>query len=249
MKEINFKNLMKSKLFVGGVSAVLVIIITVTAVLLIPNNTPSTTPDTSSGTSDVTVNAPDINVPEPNSTTAPTDTESNKPGETDIDDISVDVGGNDNDKGDVNSGSNTSGKTPAESGAAPVITSRPKEESNIIIGGDEPGQSAYKCGSSKHHCEGPETHAYILNLELEGCQNCGSHSCPSFYGTDEWGNGGYFPKLCQKYSEISDPLHYCQECGKKVGDGSNGTCAVFVNAFNCPLCGEHVEAGTCHTCK
>lgn len=246
MKEINFKNLMKNKLFVGGVSAVLVIIITVTVVLLIPNNTPLNTPDTSSGTSDVTVNAPDINVPESNSTTAPSDTESNKSGETGIDDISVDVGGNSDGNGGVNSGSKTAGKTPAESGAAPVITSKPEEESNIIIGGDEPKQTAYSCGTANHHCINAENHAYIQNLELEGCPYCGSHSCKSFYYVSPAGIPICNPSLCPKYSEKSDPIKYCSKCGREMWSINNPTgCFSYLQKTECE-CGQIVEGNTCH---
>lgn len=116
-----------------------------------------------------------------------------------------------------------------------------------IGGGDKP--TKYSCGSPKHHCDSPETHAYILNLESKGCPYCGSHSCPSFYGVDKWGNAGYFPKLCPKYDIKKDPVYYCQTCGRKTGDGKNGTCVQFVNDCNCPNCGKFVKARTCHTCK
>lgn len=118
----------------------------------------------------------------------------------------------------------------------------------IQIGGGET-ETKYNCGCANHHCDSPETHAFILNLELQGCPYCGSHSCPSFYGVDEWGNAGYFPKVCPKYDITKDPVFYCQICGKKCGDGTNGTCVRFVTSCYCPNCGEYVEAGTCHTCK
>ena len=43
--------------------------------------------------------------------------------------------------------------------------------------------------------------------------------------------------------------NYCQKCGKACGDGTNGTCVQFVSACHCPICGEHVDRRTCHTCK
>lgn len=139
---------------------------------------------------------------------------------------------------------------------APVekpVTPKPSSDSNensgdsIINGGEQ--ATAYKCGTKGHHCEGPETHAYILNLERNGCEYCGSHSCPSFYATDEWGNACYTPSKCPKYNIKNDPSYYCQTCKKKCGDGRNGTCVQFVNSDSCPNCGQWVEAGKCHTCK
>lgn len=111
------------------------------------------------------------------------------------------------------------------------------------------GNTTYSCGTDGHHCDGPETHAYIMNLELKGCSHCGSHNCPSFYAVDEWGNTCYDPSQCPKYDVHEDPVHYCQECGKACGDGRNGTCVQFVSACHCPNCGEHVDSRDCHTCK
>lgn len=142
-----------------------------------------------------------------------------------------------------------------ETAARPVTSAQPRETESpapestggITIGGTQ--SEPYSCGVAGHHCEGPETHAYISNLELEGCKYCGSHSCASFYAQDEWGNACCTPSKCPAYDVHNDPVYYCQECGMKCGDGSNGTCVQFVNADNCPGCGEYVEAWTCHTCK
>ena len=128
----------------------------------------------------------------------------------------------------------------------PVEEDDDDEEGGICIGG---GTVPYDCGTEGHHCDGPETHAYILNLELKGCKYCGSHSCPSFYAVDEWGNTCYTPSKCPAYDVHDDPVHYCQKCGKACGDGTNGTCVQYVNACDCPSCGEHVGSWTCHTCK
>jgi len=244
----NFRNLMKNKIFIGCVSAVLVVIIAITAVMLIPNKTDINTSETTSDTSDVTVSTPDITISGPNNTATSSDPETSNALETGVGDISVDVGGNGTNNTNSGGDSNTS-KTPAESGAAPVVTSKPEEESNIVIGGDEPEQSSYSCGMANHHCINAENHVYILNLELEGCPYCGSHSCVSFYYVSPAGIPMCNPSLCPKYNEKSDPIKYCQECGKKNGDGTNGTCVQFINACNCPNCGEYVEARTCHTCK
>lgn len=144
--------------------------------------------------------------------------------------------------------------TKAESEVKPIspVESDPPKDSEspgdvTIGGGDTP--KPYSCGVSGHHCDGPETHAYILNLELRGCEHCGSHSCPSFYATDEWGYTCYTPSKCPKYDIKKDPVYYCEDCGKKCGDGSGGSCVQFVNAAYCPHCGRWVESWTCHTCK
>ena len=144
--------------------------------------------------------------------------------------------------------SGTQGK--AGQTAAPVTEKTPKDDGNgggISIGGGQ--TEKYDCGTPGHHCDGPETHAYVLNLELEGCPYCGKSDCPSFYAVDQWGNTCYTPSKCPKYDVHKDPVYYCQDCGRKCGDGSNGTCVQFVNACNCPNCGKWVEAWTCHTCN
>ena len=111
------------------------------------------------------------------------------------------------------------------------------------------GNTTYSCGTDGHHCDGPETHAYIMNLELKGCSHCGSNNCPSFYAVDEWGNTCYDPSQCPQYDVHNDPVHYCQKCGKACGDGTNGTCVQFVSVCHCPNCGEPVDRRTCHSCK
>lgn len=123
------------------------------------------------------------------------------------------------------------------------------ENKGVVIGNAPETTAAYSCGASGHHCDGPETHAFISNLELEGCPYCGSHSCPSFYKTDSWGHTCYTPSACPSYNKTSDSAAYCQNCHKISGDGSNGTCATFNVDINCPLCGEFVKAWECHTCK
>ncbi len=146
----------------------------------------------------------------------------------------------------------TTSHEPAKDPVKPVTEKTPDDDgdgtpnSEITIG-DQP--EPYNCGTPGHHCDGPETHAYILNLECEGCPYCHKSDCPSFYATDEWGNTCYTPSKCPKYDVHLDPVYYCQTCGKKCGDGSHGTCVQFVTACNCPNCGKHVEAWTCHTCE
>ena len=135
--------------------------------------------------------------------------------------------------------------------AKAVVPGRPEDSPDntrgIVIDGGE--AEKYDCGTAGHHCDGPETHAYIQNLELEGCPYCGKHDCKSFYAVDEWGNTCYTPSKCPKYDAHKDPACYCQTCGKKCGDGTNGTCVQFVNACLCPNCGERVGSFSCHSCK
>lgn len=125
----------------------------------------------------------------------------------------------------------------------------PEENNNgggiQIDGGDNP--SKYDCGSQNHHCANPDTHAYILNLEQEGCPYCGSHSCASFYAVDEWGNTCYTPSKCPQYDKTKDAAEYCQVCGRKNGNGDNNSCQKWIIDFTCPICGELVKANKCHT--
>ena len=124
-----------------------------------------------------------------------------------------------------------------------------KHESGGIVIGDPTPTQTYSCGVAGHHCTGPETHSYICELERKGCEYCGSHSCPSFYAVDEWGQGCYTPSKCPKYDIHADPVWYCQTCHKLCGDGRNGTCVQFVIDCTCANCGEQVKARTCHYCK
>lgn len=149
------------------------------------------------------------------------------------------------------SGNSSTGKTNAQTPAKPVKPSAPKgtsqgNKTEIIDNGNDPAK-VYNCGSKGHHCDGKETHDFIVSLEQKGCPYCGSHSCKSFYTFDEWGNACYDPTKCESYSAKQDPCEYCQECGKKIGDGSGSTCVRFTVDMNCPVCGKKVAARTCHT--
>ena len=147
---------------------------------------------------------------------------------------------------DTDSGPREKAKENAKPQQAVAVTAPPETEAPKPAV-TEPAETAkYSCGTPGHRCDSPETHAFVQNLELEGCPYCGSHSCPSFYGVDQWGNGGFFPELCPQYKAANDAAKYCQTCGRPLGDGSHGTCVQFVNACNCPDCGEWVEAWTCH---
>lgn len=132
---------------------------------------------------------------------------------------------------------------------------KPSQPSGIVQGTDNSGiidngndsVKEYSCGGKGHHCDSKETHEFIVSLEKKGCPYCESHSCKSFYTYDEWGNACYDPTKCESYSAKEDPCEYCQECGKKVGDGSGNTCVRFTVDINCPDCGKRVTAKTCHS--
>ena len=151
----------------------------------------------------------------------------------------------------VKTDESTADSTPVaqpETQKTPETDSSETESPTIVIGGGDTTEK-YSCGVANHHCEGPETHAYISNLELEGCPYCGSHSCVSFYGTDAWGNAQYTPSLCPQYGVTKDPLNYCQICGKPTGDGTNGTCVHYIQERDCLNCGKHVGSRECHSCE
>lgn len=217
------------------------------AALLIPKNpeeeSPPETLPTVSG--NIPAGTPTSEAAVPVITTEPESTEES------TEDIRVDLNEN---KEQDESGKNSTPAKKAEEAVKPVKPTAPAKEPDnsgggIQIGGGDQETTEYSCGVKNHHCNGAETHAYICNMEKEGCPYCGSHACPSFYYVDKWGNAGVNPELCPKYSEKNDPLVYCQKCGKKCGDGTNGTCVEFINACGCPICGKHVEGRTCHTCK
>ena len=238
------KNLLKNKAFIGISVAALVIVITITAVWLLPDKVPIDGTSQAPGTSDVTVNVPDISTPsETTGVTKQPDGEAEKENSSDL---VVDVG---NTKSTDNNSGNNSGN--ANTTEKPVTEEQPKDTGNdnngggIQIGGGDSTEK-YSCGCPNHHCKNAEAHAYIHNLELEGCSYCGSHSCPSFYDVNEWGFTRYNQTLCPKYSEKSDPAKYCQQCGRELWSQSNPTgCFRYLQDTDCE-CGEHVKANTCH---
>lgn len=114
----------------------------------------------------------------------------------------------------------------------------------ISIGSGE--ATAYSCGEKNHHCENAEYHAYIKNLELDGCPYCGSHNCASFYVTNEWGYTEYTPTKCPDYSKQKDNTEVCPRCGRAYWSQSNPTgCFSFLQDTVCE-CGETFLGNTCH---
>ncbi len=234
----DLSKLLRDRLLISCSVLLLIAAIVITSVFLIPGNqlpVSENTPESMHSSTGVSVNVPTSGSDDNSgSSTEQTTTPS---------DIVIDVGGN------TTTGKGSSTKTPAKAGEKPVTqstTSKPKP-GGIVIGGGGTTSSKYDCHTANHHCDSPETHAFILNLELEGCPYCGSHSCPSFYGTDEWGNAGYFPNLCPKYDIKKDPVYYCQVCGRKNGNGDNNTCQKYIVDTICPICGKLVKANECHT--
>ncbi len=232
----------KKTLFIIGGSVLAVLIAVIVIVCAVGTKT-NDTPQTPSETENSTVTLSDVNIEDPETDT--TATAETTTGLSKIPDDGNVVTIDDEDMPViVKTGGENAGTT-----ATPITEKTPTDDGNggISIGGGQP--EAYDCGVAGHHCDGPETHAYILNLELEGCPYCHKNNCPSFYAVDQWGNTCYTPSKCPNYDVHKDPVYYCQDCGRKCGDGSGGTCVQYVNACNCPNCGKHVDAWTCHSCE
>lgn len=71
---------------------------------------------------------------------------------------------------------------------------------------------------------------------IDPCLSCGNSVCP----------GWKDPTCCPNYIPYDGK---CKQCGKKEGNGTNGTCVQWLmGAVDCPNCGVHVEVRTCHTC-
>ena len=237
----------KKKLFIIGGSALAVILAVILLITLLPKNDDTPSPSETEPTSETS----DIVIDDLEKDTEPTESDTSIEETKEI--IEIDDPGltpvDEKQSGETGSSGKTDKKP--ETTAKPVNEAKPEtnkpEGGGVVIGGNTP--EPYNCGVDGHHCDGPETHAYVSNLELEGCPYCGSNKCPSFYATDEWGNTCYTPSKCPKYDIHSDPVYYCQKCGKPCGDGTNGTCAEYNVDIDCPNCGEHVSAWTCHSCK
>ena len=234
----------KKKLFIIGGSALAVILAVILLITLLPKNNDTPTPSETEPTSETS----DIVIDDPNKDTEPSDISEDGKVTVEVDDPGL-TPVDEKQSGESGSVGRTDKK--ADTTTKPVSEAKPEankpDGGGIVIGGNTP--EPYNCGTPGHHCDGPETHAYVLNLELDGCPYCGSNKCASFYATDEWGQTCYTPSKCPKYDIHKDPVYYCQKCGKPCGDGTNGTCAEFNVDIDCPNCGEHVNAWTCHSCK
>ncbi len=246
---------MKKKKTLALIIAAVCVIVSVTVgfALLVEsrtdkNNTPDTDDTTEVAVSTDTVEPVKVDTPESEETD---DTSGNGP-ELDNDmeipegAVVIELDENVTIPADTDNGPKEKAKENAKPQQAVAVTTPPETEAPKPPVTEPAETEKYSCGTPGHRCDSPETHAFVQNLELEGCPYCGSHSCPSFYGVDQWGNGGFFPELCPQYKAANDAAKYCQSCGRPLGDGSHGTCVQFVNACNCPDCGEWVEAWTCH---
>lgn len=243
------KNKKKQYIIIGAV-IVAILLIVILCLTLIPSRKVPTPAETEQNPED-TVSVSDISVEEPEK---PDDTIADTTPDTEGDTILEKIPDGatvltpeepkDAEKTDQLSEKPVTPEQPVE----PKPLPNENEGGGIVIGGGEQPKP-YSCGVEGHHCSGPETHSFILNLELEGCEYCGSHNCPSFYAVNEWGDTRYTPSKCPKYDIHKDPVYYCQTCGKECGSGSPDKCIQFVNSDICPTCGEWVEGWTCHSCK
>lgn len=43
-------------------------------------------------------------------------------------------------------------------------------------------------------------------------------------------------------------MRWCPKCGRRRGDGTNGTCRAYAYQEKCAFCGQLVRRGACHTC-
>ncbi len=100
--------------------------------------------------------------------------------------------------------------------------------------------AGYSCGCKNHTCKTPLDHYWMVTMEIRGCSMCGSHECMRIYTNND--------QDCPNYEPPKYPDNCCQDCGKLLGDGTNGTCVQFLRDKNCPNCGEFVKKFTCHTC-
>jgi len=246
----------KKLLIVGGCVVGVILAIVLLIVLMPKNGTDPKTPETT-GISDVNTEK-DVTIEDPSESSEPTEETTDESKKTTKDEEPSVIEPDGKGLTPVEEKKSEQGKQEKQPEKEATEVAKPVEQSDppkqdepssggIVIGGNTP--EPYDCGTPGHHCDGPETHAYVLNLELDGCPYCGKHDCPSFYATDEWGQTCYTPSKCPNYDIHSDPVYYCQKCGKPCGDGSNGTCAEYNIDIDCPICGKHVEAWTCHSCE
>lgn len=238
---------MKNKKLLIAVISILLVAVIITGVVMITYNGEEAEPVGNTGT---TTGVGQITVPGISGTSTSATT-----GQTESTDIEPDGSGLTLPPVDPTTDTTSQTTNKVEQPAKPVseaptpLPTEPKPTGHGIIIGDGGKTEPYHCGVEGHHCDGPETHTFIQNLELEGCSICGSHSCPSFYATNEWGFARYTPSECPQYDIYKDPVYYCQTCGKRCGDGTNGTCCIFVVDTDCPLCHQAAKAWECHYCN
>lgn len=236
MSKIKIKELLKNKKVVAGAALALIVVVAVSAVLLYRPSEPLPVAGASvPESSDIAPTVPSIVISTEPSTSTTEPTSTTVPGVIDV-------------QGDPEQTGATESRVPAQEPEKPVTPVTPPTESGgIDIGGEVQQPEKYDCKTPNHHCINAENHAYIENLEIQGCSYCGSHSCPSFYAVSIAGLPICDPALCPEYNVHKDPVEYCQSCGRKNGDGDNDTCQKWIVDFTCPICGQNVSANECHT--
>lgn len=236
MSKINIKELLKNKKVVAGAALALIVVVAVSAVLLYrPGESLPVAGASEPESSDIAPTVPSILISTEPSTSTTEPTSTTVPGV-------IDVGGDPDQTGATES------RVPAQEPEKPVTPVTPPTESGgIDIGGEVQQPEKYDCKTPKHHCRDAEAHAWIQNLEIQGCQICGAHDCPSIYAVDEWGGACPDLKKCPHYDEKKDPMKYCPDCGRPIGNGDNGTCQQFLRDTICDICGQQVKGLKCHT--
>lgn len=231
----------KKKLCIIGISTLCIVIAVVLCIVLIPKH--SEDKPAESEVKGTVSEAVVIDEPEKDTLSA----ENMKHDEKD----KIEDDGNGLLKPEVEDDTTSESKMTGEKAKEPnkAVTEQPvsKDEGQtgiINIGGGE--SAAYSCGDANHHCENAEYHAYIKNLELAGCPYCGSHSCKSFYATNEWGYTEYTPTKCPGYNKEKDDTEVCPRCGRAYWSADNPTgCFSYLQDTVCE-CGETVKGNTCH---
>ena len=237
------KKLLKNKKFIMIVSSVLVLLLICGTVFCLTRHKTENKPvDTEPPTSET---GKDIVIDEPEDSSEPEETK-------DIVEIPDDGNAISPDENIEPTGNKTHGDkaeandTPKEESAAPAKEPDNNAEAGIQIGGNPPVEEVYNCGCANHHCQNADFHASLLNRELEGCPYCGSHSCASFYATNEWGYTCYDATLCPKYNAGQDSAKVCPDCGRPMWSPDNPTgCFRYLQDTECE-CGELVPGNTCH---
>ncbi|MEG1845878.1 MAG: hypothetical protein RR239_03150, partial [Oscillospiraceae bacterium] len=145
--KIKLKELMKNKLFVGGTTIALALIVGITAILLLPDKKPNETQNEEPKSSQ-TATVPEIEKPsqepEASSETATQEVPS---------DLVVDIG-NDNSK---QNNAEKDKENVAEQPEKEIIETPPEQEKQPENGGgihvgDGGVKEKYSCGSPNHHC-------------------------------------------------------------------------------------------------
>jgi hypothetical protein len=120
----------------------------------------------------------------------------------------------------------------------------PEERHNFTV---QTKYNGYTCGVEKHTCTSDGDHENFMAELARGCEYCGKSDCVSFWQYDSFSLFQYTDcTKCPEYDIHKDPGEYCQTCG--MVKGTEG-CIQFIQAANCPACGEWVEAWTCHHCE